>query len=100
MAKSHSIVKKVNALKARQNLGKLLEEVYYQGDQFIIERAGKAMAAVVPLWQLEEWQKRRTQLFASVEDVHQRNPKVKPDIIERDVAEALQAIRTTTRRKG
>jgi len=100
MAKSHSVVKKVNALKARQNLGKLLEEVYYQGDQFIIERAGKAMAAVVPLWQLEEWQKRRERLFATVEDVHQRNQKVKPDMIERDVQDALRVVRTTPRRKG
>ena len=100
MTKSHSVVKKVNALKARQNLGKLLEEVYYQGDQFIIERAGKAMAAVVPLWQLEEWQQRRERLFAAVEDVHQLNQKVKPDMIERDVQDALRAVRTTTRRKG
>ena len=94
------MVKKVNALKARQNLGKLLEEMYYQGDQFIIERAGKAMAAVVPLWQLEEWQKRRERLFAAVEDVQQLNQKVKPDMIERDVQDALRAVRTTTRRKG
>ena len=50
-------VKKINALKARQNFGQMLEEVYYKGDQFIIERAGKPMAAVVPLSQLEELQK-------------------------------------------
>jgi hypothetical protein len=29
----------------------------YKGDRFVIERAGKPMAAVVPLWQLEELQK-------------------------------------------
>jgi prevent-host-death family protein len=50
-------VKTINALKARQNLGQMLEEVYYKGDQFIIERAGKPMAAVVPLSLLEELQK-------------------------------------------
>jgi len=50
-------VKTINALKARQNFGQMIEEVYYRGDQFIIERAGKPMAAVVPLWQLEELQK-------------------------------------------
>ena len=49
--------KTINALKARQNFGEMLEQVYYRGDQFIIERAGKPMAAVVPLWQLEELQK-------------------------------------------
>ena len=43
------MVKKVNALKARQNLGQMLEEVYYKGAQFAIERAGKPMAAVVPV---------------------------------------------------
>ena len=52
-----SPVKILNALKARYNFGQMLEEVYYKGDQFIIERAGKPMAAVVPLWQLEELQK-------------------------------------------
>ena len=52
-----SPAKTINALKARQNFGEMLEQVYYRGEQFIIERAGKPMAAVVPLSQLEEWQK-------------------------------------------
>jgi hypothetical protein len=30
------MVRKVNALKVRQNLGQLLEEVYYKGDQYVI----------------------------------------------------------------
>ena len=58
MAQSRSPVKTINALKARQNFGQMIEEVFYQDAQFIIERAGKPMAAVVPLWQLEELQKR------------------------------------------
>jgi prevent-host-death family protein len=93
------MVKKVNALKARQNLGQLLEEVYYKGDQYVIERAGKPMAAVVPLWQLEEWQQRRTQFFAAVEDVQQHNHKVKPEVIEQEVREAIRAVRTKARRR-
>ena len=84
-----SPVKTLNALKARQNFGQMLEEVYYKGDQFIIERAGKPMAAVIPLWQLEEWQKHRERFFAAVQAVHQRNQKVKPTIIERDVEERV-----------
>ena len=56
MAESRSPVKTINALKARQQLGKLLEEVFYRDDQFIIERAGRPMAAVVPIWLLEQWQ--------------------------------------------
>jgi len=48
----------------------MLEEVYYKGDQFVIERAGRPMAAVVPVWQLEEWQKLHDQ------------PKSGPDTIK------------------
>ena len=93
------MVKTVNALKARQNLGQLLEEVYYKGDQYVIERAGKPMAAVVPLWQLEEWQKGREQFFAAVEEVQQQNQEVKPEIIEQEVKEAIRAVRTPARRR-
>ena len=93
------MVKKVNALKARQNFGQMLEEVYYKGDQFVIERAGKPMAAVVPLWQLEEWQKRREQFFAAVEEVQQHNQTVKPEVIEEEVREAVRAVRTKTSRR-
>ena len=56
------MVKKINALKARKNLGQLLEEVYYKDNQYVIERAGRPMAAVVPVWQLEGWRKRRERL--------------------------------------
>ena len=48
----HPPVKTINAMKARQNFGQMIEEVYYKGDQFIIERAGKPMAALIPLSQL------------------------------------------------
>ena len=43
--------KKVTAVRARGKLGQILEEVYYRGDHYIIERSGKAMAAVVPVEQ-------------------------------------------------
>ena len=56
------MVKKINALKARKNLGQLLEEVYYKDNQYVIERAGRPMAAVVPVWQLEGWGKCRERL--------------------------------------
>jgi hypothetical protein len=36
------MVKKINALKARQSLGQLVEEVYYKGDQFIYRAGWKA----------------------------------------------------------
>jgi prevent-host-death family protein len=87
------VVKKVNALKARQHLGQLLEEVYYRGDQYIIERAGKPMAAIVPLAYLEERQKHRERLWAAIEAVWARTKDIPPDILEQEIAEAVQSVR-------
>ena len=46
----------INAMEARRNFGTNLETVFYKGDMFVIERAGKPMAALVPLSVLEGWQ--------------------------------------------
>ena len=94
------VVKKVNALKARQNLGQLLEEVYYRGDHYIIERAGKPMAAVVTVWQFEEWQQHREQFFAMIDAVHARNAEVPTEVIEQEIAEAVHAVRQQATRHG
>jgi prevent-host-death family protein len=51
--------KPITAMKARQQLGTILEEVYYRGEIYIVERAGKPMAAVIPVWLLEELQEHR-----------------------------------------
>jgi len=87
------VTKRVTALKARKNLGQLLEEVYYKGDQYIIERAGRPMAAVVPVWQLEERRKRQDRFFQTVEELWKRNRAVKPEVIEREVQEAVRTVR-------
>jgi len=54
-------------MEARKNFGKLLEVVHYTGEMFVIGRAGKPMAALVPVSLLEEWQK------------IQHKPKPEPD---------------------
>jgi prevent-host-death family protein len=98
MLRVGEMVKKVTAIKARKNLGELLEEVYYRGDQYVIERAGKPMAAIVPLWQLEAWLQRQEAFFDMVDEVHQRAPDAAPEIIEQDIQEAIRAARAGDRR--
>jgi prevent-host-death family protein len=87
------MVRKVTALKARQNLGRLLEEVCYRGDQCVIERAGRPMAAVVPVWQIEERQARHDRFFSRIGDLWQKNRRVNPDALEREVRQAVTSVR-------
>jgi prevent-host-death family protein len=93
-----AMVKKITAVKARKNLGQLLEEVYYRGDQYVIERAGKPMAAVVPVWYLEEWLKRRERFFDMVDEVRQGQEGISPEAIEQDIQDAIEAVRTRDHR--
>jgi prevent-host-death family protein len=85
------MIKTLTAIKARQNLGELLEEVYYNGDQFIIERAGKPMAAVVPLWQVQARQKHQARVSGMLDKLWASRPTAKAATIEREVAEAVRA---------
>ena len=58
----HAPAKTINAGQARVNFGQMLDEVFYRGEHFIIERDGRPMAAVIPLSQLEALQKIQNQL--------------------------------------
>jgi prevent-host-death family protein len=87
------VIKTITAMKARKNLGAVLEEVYYKGDQYVIERAGRPMAAIVPIAQLEAWQAQREEFFATVDAVRKRNRKVSAKRIASEVTEAVQAAR-------
>ena len=44
----------ITAIKARQNMGEMLNRVLFKHDEFIIERGGKPMAAVIPVAKLEQ----------------------------------------------
>jgi prevent-host-death family protein len=85
--------RKVNALEARRRLGELLEGVYYRGDEVIIERAGRPMAAVIPMARYESLERTRDRLFQLVEENWAKNKDVSYEEIERDVAEAIRGVR-------
>ena len=93
------MIKKVTALAARRKFGELLERVYEKGDQYVIERGGEPMAAVVPVWQLQDRQIRRKRLFRMIGEVWQRNKRVQPKVIEGEVANAVEAVRAKRKRR-
>ena len=51
------------------------------------------MAAVVPVWQLKEWQERRARFFGMVDELRRKGKKLEPEAVEREVADAVHAVR-------
>ncbi len=43
------MLKTVSAIKVRQNLGQLMNEVSIKADDYIVERAGKPLVAIIPI---------------------------------------------------
>lgn len=87
------MVRKTNALAARKNLGQLLEEAYYRGDEIIIERAGKPMAVLISIEEFKNWQAERERDFSVLNEVKAANKGVKPKQVEKDVEETIKEVR-------
>lgn len=87
------MLKTINALKARRNLGQLLEEVFYRGDQFMIERAGKPMAVVISPSEYEAYKRQREQDMVVFDKIRKKNRGASLSEIEKDIQEAIEEAR-------
>jgi prevent-host-death family protein len=83
----------ISAVEARKRLGEVLEGVYYRGDEVIIERAGKPMAVVIPSARYETMERARKRMIDMIEEVHERNKDVPPEVLEREIEQAIREVR-------
>ena len=87
------VEKSISAMTARKQFGQILEETHYRGDTFIIERAGRPMAAMIPIEQYQQWRQRRSDFFATIERVQERTGRVQTEELEAAISEAVAAVR-------
>ena len=79
---------------ARNNFSDLLGKVHYGGQTVIIERSGKPVIAMISSETYERLIAEREMRFQVLEHIRSRLPDVPLNEVERDVAEALAAVRT------
>jgi prevent-host-death family protein len=91
------MTEKVSTIDVRQRIGDLLNRVSLRHDEFIIERKGKALAALVPVERLEQMRR-----FARVEALRFLEQQKGSGLTERQAEavarEAKQAARRRMRR--
>lgn len=87
------MLKKISALKARQNLGQIMNEVTLLGDDFIIERAGKPMVAVVSVDKYQILLRDRELLRQAASSIRDKMKKENTQKTEDLITEAVTAIR-------
>ncbi len=87
------MLKKITALKARQNLGQIMNEVAIKEDDYIVERAGKPLVAVISIEKYKQLEEKRNEFFKWVDKVRERTQNVAPLEIENAIAEAGVAVK-------
>ncbi len=87
----------IGAREARAQFADLLGHVHYGNQTVIIERAGKPMAALVPLEVVEQYLAARARFFAVVDEIRGQTPDAPQAEVEADVAEAVAAVRAARR---
>lgn len=83
----------IGAREARSNFSDLLGSVHYSGQVVIVERSGKPMAAVIPVEMYQQLIAERETRFQVLDRIRHRLPSATEDEVERDVAEAIAAVR-------
>ena len=85
------MLKTVSAIKVRQNLGQLMNEVSLKADEYIVERAGKPLVAIIPIEKYLNMKEKRDEFFRLYNTL-QKGADISPPVDD-DISEALAAAR-------
>jgi prevent-host-death family protein len=91
--------KTISALKARQNLGQVMNEVALKGDDYIIERAGKPLVAVIPMEKYQSLQRDWDEFLEGVSAMSANIKEEDYETVDKLVDEAVRAYRKPKAKK-
>jgi prevent-host-death family protein len=91
---------RMGAREARNRFADLLGRVHYGGETVIVERSGKPMVAVIPVEMYERLIAEREARFQVLDRIREQLPEVPAEEVERDVAEAVAAVRAADAEDG
>ena len=87
------MLKKISAMKARQNLGQIMNEVAIRGDDYIIERAGKPIVAIIDMERYQRIEEDRQEALQAVRSIWSKMDGADAEEVEGIIEEAIRAAR-------
>lgn len=88
------MIKKISAIKARQNFGQLMNEVALRGDDYIVERSGKPMVAIVSLEKFRILELNRETASEALDTIWNKMKDEDPETVSKTINEAIKAAKT------
>ena len=89
------MLKTISAMKIRQNLGQVMNEVAIRGDDYVVERAGKPMVAIIPMEKYRRLQRDLDEFYAEVREFQTASGKADPKEVDEAISEAVAAAKKT-----
>ncbi len=83
----------IGAREARSSFAHLLGRVHYGEQTVIVERSGRPMVAIIPVEMYQRLIAEREARFQVLDRIRSAIPVVSQEEVERDVAEAVAAVR-------
>lgn len=93
-------LKTVTAIEARNKLGTILNSVSFGNNQYIVERKGVPMAAIVPVKKLEQMDRARKRFFANMSKISDAFAEESGERLDAMIDEATEAAKTLERSGG
>ena len=93
------MLKKISAMKVRQNLGQVMNEVSLRGDDYVVERAGKPLVAIIPMEKYRKLQGYLDEFWEEVKSFQQSVRDVDPKELDAAIEEAVLAAKKMTAKK-
>ena len=84
-------LKVVTALRARQIFGTIMNAVSFRNDQYIVERKGMPMVAIIPVKKLEQMNKARQRFFSNMSRISDSFIGEDPNKLDQILEEATQS---------
>jgi len=87
------MLKKISAMQARKTLGQIMNEVALKGDDFIVERAGKPLVAIISMEKYEVIQKERDAALQALDRIWDKMKDEEIEVVENTINEAIRTTR-------
>ncbi len=93
-------LKIVTALEARKKFGTIMNAVSFRNDQYIVERKGKPMVAIIPIKRLEQMERARQRFFKNMSKISDSFTEEDNRKLNDVLAEATRAAKENESREG
>jgi len=93
-------LKVVTALKARQKLGTIMNAVSFKNDQYVVERKGMPMVAIIPIKKFKQMDKAKQRFFSNMSKISGSFAGEDLEKLDNILEEATQAAKQVEHRRG